>query len=179
MNIPNTLTTIRFILVPVFGYYLYQGQYVLSVIILTVAAITDYLDGHIARKYDMTTSWGKLADPLADKFMQLTALIMLGIKGKIALYIIIIILIKEIIMVAGSGLLLKQDKFVVSSNWYGKLTTVILYFAVVLIMLDITFGNYLIIVGLATTIFSLVKYGLVFKKVRIESKKEIKHTQKT
>ena len=48
MNIPNILTTTRFILVPVFG-YLYQSQYILSVIILTVAGITDYLDGHIAR----------------------------------------------------------------------------------------------------------------------------------
>ncbi len=170
MNIPNILTTTRFILVPVFGYFLYQSQYILSVIILTVAGITDYLDGHIARKYNMITSWGKLADPLADKLMQLTALIILGIKNKISFFVVIIVLLKEIIMVIGSVLLLKQDKFVVSSNWYGKLTTVILYFAVILIMLDLPFGNYLIMVAVAATIFSFIKYGMVFIKVKTGDK---------
>ena len=118
----------------------------------------------------MITSWGKLADPLADKLMQLTALIILGIKNKISFFVVIIVLLKEIIMVIGSVLLLKQDKFVVSSNWYGKLTTVILYFAVILIMLDLPFGNYLIMVAVAATIFSFIKYGMVFIKVKTGDK---------
>lgn len=171
MNIPNTLTTIRFILVPIFGYFLYEGQYILSVIILTVAGITDYFDGYIARKYDMITSWGKLADPLADKFMQLTALIILGTKDKIPFFVVIIILLKEIIMVIGSVLLYKQDKFVVSANWYGKVTTVILYFAVTLIMLDFHFGNYLLMVAVAAALYSFIKYGLVFIKVKTSDEK--------
>ncbi len=172
MNIPNILTTIRFILVPVFAYFLYESQYILSVIILAVAGITDYLDGHIARKYNMITSWGKLADPLADKLMQLTALIILGIKNKIPFFVVIIVLLKEIIMVIGSVLLLKQNKFVVSANWYGKVTTVILYFAVTLIILDIPFGNYLIMLAVAATIFSFINYGLVFIRVKTSDEED-------
>lgn len=166
LNIPNILTTVRFLLVPVFAYFIYEGQYILSVIILTIAGITDFLDGHIARKYNMITSWGKLADPLADKFMQLTALIILAIKDKIPLYAVAIILLKEILMVAGSILLLKQDEFVVSANWYGKVTTVILYLAVILIMLNITLGNYLLLAALVATIFSFVNYGLIFIRIK-------------
>lgn len=134
MNIPNTLTTIRIFLIPVFGYFLYEGQYTWAVIVLVLSGLTDILDGFIARRFNMITSWGKFADPLADKLTQLTAMMLLFLKNKIHLAVVIILMLKELLMGIGSLLLYKKDNIVVSSNWYGKLTTAILYSAVILLL---------------------------------------------
>jgi cardiolipin synthase len=134
VNIPNTLTTIRIFLIPVFGYFLYEGQYTWAVIVLVLSGLTDILDGFIARRFNMITSWGKFADPLADKLTQLTAMMLLFLKNKIHLAVVIILMLKELLMGIGSLLLYKKDNIVVSSNWYGKLTTAILYSAVILLL---------------------------------------------
>ena len=125
MNIPNILTAIRFILIPFLGYYLFDKQYSVAVLLFLLGGITDVLDGVIARKFNMITSWGKLADPLADKLMQLTALSILTIQKIIPLPVLIIVVAKEAFMVAGSILLYKKIKLVVQANWYGKLATVV------------------------------------------------------
>ncbi|NSW90647.1 MAG: CDP-alcohol phosphatidyltransferase family protein [Firmicutes bacterium] len=172
MNIPNILTTIRFFLIPIFGYFLYEGQYIWSVIVLTISGLTDILDGFIARKFNMVTSWGKLADPLADKLMQLTALILLSAKNKIPLIIVIIFILKELMMVIGSYLLYKQDKVVVSANWYGKMATVIIYFAVILIMFNVPYGIILAIIAVAAALFSFFMYISNFLKIKAGRQKE-------
>ncbi|MDK2933316.1 MAG: hypothetical protein PWP27_1126 [Clostridiales bacterium] len=117
MNIPNILTLIRFLLIPVFVYFFFSNlehNYLISATIFIFAGITDVLDGYIARTYNMVTKWGKLLDPLADKSMQLTVVFCLAYKKIIPLWAIYIILIKEILMVIGS-IVLYRDKIVVSS----------------------------------------------------------------
>ena len=125
MNIPNILTLVRFCLVPFFGYCLYNEQFVAATILFVAACVTDILDGFIARKFNLVTPFGKLADPLADKLMQLTALTILSLQSIIPLPVLIIVLAKEIFMILGSILLYKRVNFVVQANWYGKMTTVI------------------------------------------------------
>jgi len=106
-------------LIPVFGYYLLEGQYKVAVFLFLLSSLTDILDGYIARKFNMVTPWGKLADPLADKLMQLTATILLIIQEKIPLIILFVVAAKELLMGAGSIFLYKKKNYVVSSNWYG------------------------------------------------------------
>lgn len=175
MNIPNILTVIRFILVPVFGYYLFKEQFVVAVILFVGACITDILDGVIARKYNLITSFGKLADPLADKLMQLTALTILSIQEIIPLPVLIIVLAKEIFMVAGSILIYKKVNFVVQANWYGKMTTVIFSLAIVMTIV-LQSGRMLnaytevlikifVFIAVFSTLFSFFMYSMEFRKI--------------
>ena len=175
MNIPNILTVIRFIIIPVFGFYLYNEQYYISILLFTLGGITDILDGYIARKFNLITSFGKLADPLADKLMQLTALVLLTMQNLIPIVFLIIIVAKEIFMVMGSISLYKKENFVVSANWYGKLTTVIFYVVIVMIftLKNFNIPNSGIYIDLGTgiavlfTLFAFFMYSLEYKKIRI------------
>ena len=101
----------------------------------------DVLDGYIARKYNLVTSWGKIADPLADKLMQATAMVILSFYLKvIPMELIVIMLLKEIFIGVGAIVLYKRSSHVVSANWYGKMATVFFYLAVVMLLFDDVFG---------------------------------------
>lgn len=181
MNIPNILTGIRFLLVPVFGYYLLKEQYFAAILLFAIGGITDVLDGYIARKFDMITSFGKLADPLADKLMQITALVILSVQPNplIPVPVAIIVVAKEIFMGIGSALLYKKGNTIVSANWYGKLSTVIFYFAIIATIIvkmerfnnsytDILVGIFIVIAVIAT-LFAFLMYSLTFRKITKQS----------
>lgn len=168
-NIPNILTISRFILIPFIVISLAFNHYLLAFIFLTLSALTDVLDGFIARKFNLISDFGKLMDPLADKSTQLSILITLALKHTpngepiIPLWILFVIALKEFMMVAGASFLYGKET-VVSSKWYGKLTTVLFYVAIVssLIVsyfnLSFRFDTYIYYMGLAMTIFSLIMY---------------------
>ena len=129
-HIPNILTMFRFVLIPFIIGAILASNYMLAFILLTISGITDVADGYIARKYNMISDFGKLMDPLADKCTQLSVLLTLAIKGIIPYWVIIILILKEIIMISGASFLYGKQ-LVVSSRWYGKLSTVLLFIAVV------------------------------------------------
>lgn len=168
-NIPNILTISRFIFIPLIVISLCLEKNLLAFILLTLSGLTDVLDGFIARKYNFISNFGKLIDPLADKATQLAILITLAVKPTtsgvpiIPLWVLFIIVLKEIIMVAGASFLYGKD-LVVSSKWYGKLTTVLFYLAIVSSLLieyfsiNYRFDTYIYYLGLTMTIFSLIMY---------------------
>ena len=174
MNLANILTAIRFFMVPFFGYYLYMQQYDISIVIFVLAGMTDVLDGYVARKFGEVTKWGKLADPLADKLMQITALIMLTVHKIIPGVFLIIMLIKELSMVVGSIKLYKKEHFVVSANWYGKFATVVFYIAIMITMLFKIFNitgeipSMIVVMSILFTlgamVFAFIKYVFVYKE---------------
>lgn len=173
VNIPNILTAIRLLIIPVFGYYLFKEQYVVSVILFLLGGLTDVLDGYIARRFNMVTSWGKLADPVADKLLQLTALVLLTIQKEIPFVILAIVALKEAFMAAGSVFLYKKQKFVVSANWYGKLATVVFYLAVIaIIIFDMSplYNRLFIGIAVASTLFAFFMYILSFITIRKQAK---------
>ena len=129
-QIPNILTIFRFILIPFIVLNLVYDSYIAAFIIFTISGLTDILDGFIARKFNFITNFGKLIDPLADKCTQIITLGTLAIKDIIPMWIIIIVVLKEFIMVAGASFLYGKE-LVVSSRWYGKLATVLFYIAIV------------------------------------------------
>lgn len=145
MNVPNILTALRFILIPVFAYFLCAQNYVVAVILFLAGGFTDVLDGYIARKYNLVTSWGKIADPMADKLMQITALVILSLVIKIIpVELLAVILAKEILLGIGAIVLYKQDNYVVSANWYGKMATVVFYLAIVMLIFDTPFSQWIL-----------------------------------
>lgn len=170
MNIPNVLTAIRFIIIPIFGYFLYKEQYYTAVFLFLLGGLTDVLDGFIARRFNMITSWGKLADPLADKLMQITALILLVMQGKIPTVILIIVVAKEAFMATGSILLYKQENVVVAANWYGKLATVVFYFAIIMIIFRGPYNQVFIVVAVLATLFAFFMYSLTFNRIKKHSR---------
>lgn len=170
MNIPNILTAIRFIIIPVFGYYLFREQYPVAVALFLLGGLTDVLDGYIARKFNMITSWGKIADPVADKLMQITALVLLSIKNSNLVVVLIIVIAKEIFMAIGSLLLYKKENIVASANWYGKMATVVFYFAIIMIIFNAPYSNFFVVLAVLSTLFAFFMYTMQYRKIRNESK---------
>ena len=166
-NIPNMLTIVRFILIPfIFGTVI-SRHYFVGIVIFTISAFTDILDGYIARKYNYISDIGKLIDPLADKLTQLSLLLALTILNILPWWILAVVFVKECAIVITASVLYKKDDVVVYSKWYGKLATVLLYIAIVSSLLtkqfelpeivsNIDFGLYCL--ALASTIFSLIMY---------------------
>ena len=129
MNLPNKLTLLRFALVPVFMVFMYTPSaysYLIALIVFAVASFTDFLDGSIARKYNMVTDFGKFMDPLADKLLTTVALIYLCLNGMCHEVVICIVLAREF---AVSGIRLiaaanpKGGK-VIAAGMMGKMKTV-------------------------------------------------------
>jgi cardiolipin synthase len=171
VNIPNLLTILRFIIIPIFGYFLYIESYYIAFYLFLLGGLTDILDGFIARKFNLITSFGKLADPLADKLMQITALILLTMQQRIPSEILIIVIAKEVFMGVGSILLYKKEHFVVSANWYGKLSTVVFFLAIILTLFDVKYGSInissiAIAIALISNLFAFIMYSIAYRKIR-------------
>ncbi|NLO90017.1 MAG: CDP-diacylglycerol--glycerol-3-phosphate 3-phosphatidyltransferase [Clostridia bacterium] len=165
MNIPNIITAIRFILIPVFIFFMYIRQFNWAVGVFLLAIFSDFIDGYLARKYKMVTKWGKLMDPLADKLLQISGLIMLGFTGLIKnIFPFLIILgAKEILMFLGSVILLRKG-IVVYAHWYGKVATVIIYAAVILSFFAPELGKYLLFIAVLAALFSLFMYFKTYSR---------------
>lgn len=173
--VPNALTVLRFLLIPIIVIACVQGQYILAIAVLSISGLTDILDGTIARKYNYITDFGKLMDPLADKATQISLLTTLFIKGAIPIWILAIVVLKEFCMVSGASFLYGKE-LVVSSKWYGKLATVLFYIAMVISLfleqIGNTTNNIIKAIGIAdtiiyylaviTTIASLIMYMKAF-----------------
>jgi cardiolipin synthase len=141
-------------------------NYHTSVILYAFAGLTDILDGQIARRFNMVTSFGKLADPVADKSMQISALVLLTIKNKIPPVFLIIVIAKEIFMIAGSVILYKKDNYVVSANWYGKMSTVIFFIAIIVTLFNIPYNNIFVLVAVLANLFSFIMYTMEYRKIK-------------
>ena len=138
MNLPNKLTTFRVILIPFFVFFLLApyfegyGNYI-ALVIFIVASLTDFLDGKIARKYNLVTNFGKFMDPLADKLLVCSALICLIALDRIPAWIVIVIISREFI-ISGFRLIAADNGVVIAASYWGKfktasqMVTVILYF---------------------------------------------------
>ena len=190
-HVPNILTIIRFFLIPFIIYFIFTEQYIMAFVMLTLSGLTDVLDGIIARKFDCITNFGKLIDPLADKATQISILASLTFKGIIPLWMLLVVFLKEFAMIAGASFLYGKE-LVVSSRWYGKLATVLFYFAIVYSFF-ITYWNsslighpehslpmlphfdiYIYYLALIGTIFSLVMYFKTFYQQGYLKKENLK-----
>ena len=169
-HIPNALTIMRILLIPFILFCIFQDNYIAASIFLIISGATDVADGFIARKFNLITDFGKLVDPLADKLTQISTLIAIVVQGIIPIWILAIFIIKEIAMICGASFLYGR-RTVVSSKWYGKLATVILYVAMFLSMIVKQFNlseifihinNVLYYIAIACTLFSLTMYLKVF-----------------
>lgn len=140
MNLPNKLTILRIILTPVFLILFFAESlphnYLLALIVFIVASFTDMLDGKIARKYNIITNFGKIADPIADKILIISILLCFMQMDYCNVWIIILILAREF-TVSAIRIVAASQGSVVPANIYGKIKTVSQMSFSILIMLFI------------------------------------------
>ena len=101
MTIPNVITLLRLALVPVMAYFLIAGEYGMALIVFLAAALSDFLDGFIARRFALTSSLGATLDPIADKLAMFAATVLLAVDGLLPLWLAIAIVVRDIVIVGG------------------------------------------------------------------------------
>ena len=134
MNLPNKLTLLRVAMIPLCLLLWALGQNVAAAAVFALAAITDFLDGYIARKQKIVTVFGKFADPVADKLLVLTAMIFLTASHRIPAWAVSIVAAREL-MVDGLRLVAVGKGNVIAAGWLGKIKTNLQYFCVLSAML--------------------------------------------
>lgn len=199
MNLPNKITVARMLLIPIMIIVPYLGLNnilfgsvtigsFITLIIFLIASFTDFLDGYLARKNNLVTTFGKFLDPIADKLLVLSALIMLVEQGIIPGWIPIIIAAREFI-VSGIRMLAAGDGKVIAASWYGKVKTVSQMVAISLAFLSTnTFMQFTsvemstgalilnilmslaMVIAVLTTILSGIDYFMKSKDIVLKSK---------
>ena len=147
MNLPNKLTIFRIILVPIMVIIPFLGiqgnlwnipiPNLIIIAIFAVASYTDHLDGKIARKHNLVTTFGKFADPLADKILVLSAMLMLVEMSKIPAWIPIIVLTREFVVSGYRLIAVEKGGKVIAANIWGKIKTVTQMIAIILTFIDL------------------------------------------
>lgn len=171
MNLPNKLATLRMILVIPFVIFLGIAlstestglsifMRMLSFVIFAGASITDYFDGQIARKHNMVTNLGKLIDPLADKLLVISALVVLTKYDQISLWFVLIIIFREL-LITGLRAIVANEGVVIAAEKLGKWKTATQMIALLLIILfpmSFFVNNILLLIPVILTVQSGVEY---------------------
>ena len=203
MNLPNKLTLLRILIVPIMiivfyiswlgNHYLFKYEidgvthgltwlYFIELLLFAIASITDFLDGRIARKKDLVTSFGKFADPLADKILVFAAMAILLLNGSgllpkgplVPLWVYVIMLIREF-AVSGIRMVAARNGETIAAGKAGKIKTAVTMVAIIVLFLSglhdavIYVGQVLIYIAAILTIISGVEYFVKGRKYILES----------
>lgn len=183
MNVPNTLTVIRMILIPVFvllycfqleDWNLYAG------IIFVAASLTDLLDGYLARKWNQVTTFGKFFDPIADKLLVLAALLILMDCGMIAMWAVLVLLAREF-FISGFRLVAVSKGIVIAADMSGKIKTAVQMVSLALLLFGgLLFGWFGLLLGqigiyasVALSVYSCIAYLYKYKNVFHDDNQEV------
>lgn len=180
MNLPNKLTLFRIFLIPVFIIVMMiniPNKFLIACMIFIIASVTDAMDGHIARKYNLITDFGKFMDPLADKLLVISALTTMIEFDLVAAWMVIIIVARELTVSILRAIAAADGKVIAASSG-GKLKTISQMIAIVVLLLAAETGNVLlldtgkIIILIATllTLYSGWEYIYKNRNLFMESK---------
>ncbi len=174
MNLPNKLTILRVAMIPFFVLFMLfpvmgEADKWIALVLFIVASLTDMLDGHIARKYNLITNFGKFMDPLADKLLVCSALICLVELGRIASWIVIVIIAREFI-ISGFRLIASDNGVVIAASYWGKFKTTFQMIMICLMIANLEplqlFTDIVMWIALILTVVSLMDYLIKNKEVR-------------
>ena len=176
MNVPNILTILRAVLVPVFvGVLIYLDKFpiacgLIAIAVFGITSLTDMLDGKIARKFNLVTTFGKVMDPLADKFMVFMAMISLTVKffmlsskvdgitnekvfANVLLWVTMIVVFRELAVTSVRLVSAQGGGGVIPANFFGKAKTVTQIIAIIIILLE-----YTVIIGFGVNTLWIASY---------------------
>lgn len=172
VTIPNALTLFRLLLIPVFVHFFFTAPASFApLMVLSLSALSDVLDGFIARRFAMVSDFGKFLDPLADKLTQATLLLCLSLRYAAAGFLLGLLVIKELAMGSFALLTLERTDGVHSARWHGKLNSTILEVSLALMLLP-NFPTVLLvplILLCSISMFSsLLLYTIFFSRILTE-----------
>jgi len=138
-TIPNLLSFIRILLIPVFAVLFYKGQLLWAVVVLALSGLSDLFDGKIARRFNQVSELGKLLDPVADKLTQATIAVMLFLTFfnaenrtlHLFAWVFLLFIVKELVMLIGGALMLKLGMRPGAAEIYGKAATMVFYLVMI------------------------------------------------
>lgn len=170
LNLPTILTLSRIVLIPFF-IIITPDNPVLGIIIFGIASLTDFFDGYIARKTGKITKFGIILDPIADKFLVISALILLVDLERLSVWLAIIIIVREFLITGLRAVALSKD-IVIPAEMGGKLKTTAQITAILMLIIDIEIfgidlydlGTVLIWVAMVLSVVSGFKYTVSFWK---------------
>ncbi len=175
-NIPNALSLFRLLLLPLFAVLYLCGQLYWAVAILVLSGLSDMFDGLIARKCNQITEIGKLLDPIADKVTQIVVLVCLTATYPALVPLFIVCFIKELLQAIGGWILLSRNAVIRSSNWYGKVSTILFYIAMCLVAVwtDMPRGVMIAVVSVVALamLFAFFMYMRVFIKFSAKTRNQ-------
>ncbi len=165
MNLPNKLTTLRMLLVPVFIVLYLMDYRIAALVVFVTASFTDYLDGYLARKHNLITDYGKIMDPLADKLLVTSALVCMVQTAVVPAWMVIVILAREF-AITGLRAVAAGEGRVIAAAWSGKIKTVTQMIAVIFLILDnwpfrmigFPFATIMLWIAVIMTIYSGCEY---------------------
>ena len=159
LNIPNSFSFLRIILAAPISFLLIENKIAIALIVIIIAAITDVLDGWLARKMNQVTEFGKIIDPLADKVIFAMLAITLIYLGKLPLWFVVIILGRDLLILIGAVLASKRVKSVIPSDKVGKNTVILLGFALIFIIAGLQpYADYLMYISAVVLVYSFIHY---------------------
>jgi CDP-diacylglycerol--glycerol-3-phosphate 3-phosphatidyltransferase len=187
-NVPNRLTLLRIAFVPLVVFFLFLQKPhwdFCAALAFALAAITDYFDGYIARKRKLVTIYGKLMDPLADKFLVVCSLIMLQYLGRIHPVVVMLLVCREL-GITGLRALASAEGVIISASGGGKWKTASQMVAIPLLMLPqglfgipvFQAGTWLLYISIAMSLWSAKDYVIDFFKALREQRKQRSHIRK-
>lgn len=162
-TIPNFLSFFRLLLVPVIAWaYLGRQDITLTIILLAVSALTDILDGQIARRFHMVSDLGKALDPIADKFTQVCIVMCLAFTYPLLWILLGLCVFREICMAILGYLTIRKTGKVPGARWFGKVSTVVLYASALALLLFPQMPSWLstglIVLSMICVVMALVLY---------------------
>lgn len=178
INLPNTITMVRLGIIPFLFFLLLSPDQTWSLVIAVtfiIVSFTDLLDGYVARRYQIVTTMGKFLDPIADKLVINTAMVLMIPIGRIPAWVVAIIIIRDF-FVDGVRTIATSEGVVIQASWLGKQKTLCQVFAVSALMIHYPFlgadahavGTALLFLALVMTIYSGIDYFMKFLKLVIK-----------
>ena len=170
LTIPNLLSFTRILLIPlIVWFYVGLKNIALAAVALAASALSDIIDGPIARKFNQVSEFGKLLDPIADKFTQAALLFCIVVRFRLVLLLLLIFVLKEATMVVFGAICLEKTSEFSSARWYGKANTVLLEIVICVLLfipgIPAALANALIIMCMVSVVSSLILYISYYLKL--------------
>ncbi len=191
INIPNTLTLLRIIIIVPLTRSLLKQDFIMAGVMILISGISDMLDGFLARKLGQITDLGKILDPIADKLTLIAVVICTNVLYPEIMPFTIVLFSKELLMLSGGAFLIKIKIKPPAAKWYGKISTILFYTSIASLILLKAIWSYnnrtlslvLLSITTASMLFSLIMYTRLFvkllKEANNEKRKEIEENDDT
>jgi cardiolipin synthase len=174
LTIPNFMSLFRIVLVPFIIWFYLHGQYRVAAVLVAISALTDILDGVVARRFHMVSDLGKLLDPISDKLTHIALLFCLLTRYPFIWALLVLLLAKELRTATLNAISIKRQGAVHSAKWYGKLCTVVVEGSMLLLILFPGIPEkYVLVISIicaAVMIFALVMYTIFYLRLILAKK---------